>query len=219
MGSGPGQNATVEEILASIRQAIAEDDAKRAVSRPEQSPGMDAEVQVEFVTHGGSTEIAMEEAAIAAVEADATADMQETAGGDLSGDVPEVIGQAIDQAIDGVRAEIEAERATFAGRYARAGFHNTVPRAASRPLSSTARRQMTAIPRPPTLLSNGPDEQVSASFDRLAKAMISGDGTKLDSAVEEVLRPMLKTWLDTNLPQLVERLVREEIERVSRGRR
>jgi len=29
---------------------------------------------------------------------------------------------------------------------------------------------------------------------------------------------MLKTWLDENLPDMVERLVRAEIERVSRGR-
>jgi cell pole-organizing protein PopZ len=33
-----------------------------------------------------------------------------------------------------------------------------------------------------------------------------------------MLRPMLKVWLDDNLPGLVERLVRAEIERVSRGR-
>ncbi|MGN6461286.1 MAG: PopZ family protein, partial [Pseudolabrys sp.] len=29
---------------------------------------------------------------------------------------------------------------------------------------------------------------------------------------------MLKSWLDDNLPSLVERIVRAEIERVSRGR-
>jgi len=34
-----------------------------------------------------------------------------------------------------------------------------------------------------------------------------------------MLRPMLKSWLDDNLPSLVERLVRSEIERVSRGGR
>ena len=34
----------------------------------------------------------------------------------------------------------------------------------------------------------------------------------------EMLRPMLKSWLDDNLPAMVERLVRAEIERVSRGR-
>ena len=33
------------------------------------------------------------------------------------------------------------------------------------------------------------------------------------------LRPMLQEWLDDNLPRLVERLVREEIERVARGGR
>jgi len=36
--------------------------------------------------------------------------------------------------------------------------------------------------------------------------------------VREMLAPLLKTWLDDNLPRLVERLVRTEIERVSRGR-
>ena len=35
---------------------------------------------------------------------------------------------------------------------------------------------------------------------------------------QDMLRPMLKGWLDDNLPNLVERLVRDEIERVSRGR-
>jgi hypothetical protein len=37
--------------------------------------------------------------------------------------------------------------------------------------------------------------------------------------VREMLKPMLKAWLDDNLPILVERLVRTEIERVARGGR
>jgi uncharacterized protein len=37
--------------------------------------------------------------------------------------------------------------------------------------------------------------------------------------VRDMLRPMVKTWLDDNLPTLVERLVREEIQRVARGRK
>jgi hypothetical protein len=40
----------------------------------------------------------------------------------------------------------------------------------------------------------------------------------LEDLVREMLAPLLKTWLDDNLPGLVERLVRAEIERVSRGR-
>ena len=38
-----------------------------------------------------------------------------------------------------------------------------------------------------------------------------------DEMAEEMLRPMLQDWLDNNLPTLVEKLVREEIERVARG--
>ena len=37
--------------------------------------------------------------------------------------------------------------------------------------------------------------------------------------MREMLRPMLKSWLDDNLPSLVERLVRAEIQRVARGAR
>jgi cell pole-organizing protein PopZ len=40
-----------------------------------------------------------------------------------------------------------------------------------------------------------------------------------DDIAAEILRPMLQDWLDNNLPTLVERLVREEIERVVRGDR
>src|SRR6266487_2021693 len=39
-----------------------------------------------------------------------------------------------------------------------------------------------------------------------------------EELVSELLRPMLKAWLDDNLPAIVERLVRAEIERVSRAR-
>ena len=38
----------------------------------------------------------------------------------------------------------------------------------------------------------------------------------LEETAAEILRPMLRQWLDAHLPSIVERLVREEIERVSR---
>jgi uncharacterized protein len=40
----------------------------------------------------------------------------------------------------------------------------------------------------------------------------------LEDVVRETLRPMLNSWLDENLPGLVERMVRAEIERAIRGR-
>lgn len=41
-----------------------------------------------------------------------------------------------------------------------------------------------------------------------------GPAVSLEEIVREEVRPMLKGWLDTNLPAIVERLVRAEIERV-----
>ena len=40
----------------------------------------------------------------------------------------------------------------------------------------------------------------------------------LEDVVREMLRPLLKQWLDDNLPQIVEASVREEVERIARGR-
>jgi len=40
----------------------------------------------------------------------------------------------------------------------------------------------------------------------------------LEDVVRETLRPMPKSWLDENLPRLVEQMVQAEIERVARGR-
>ena len=57
-----------------------------------------------------------------------------------------------------------------------------------------------------------------ASFQALANAMVAqmgGDAGMQDRA-QDLLRPMLRQWLDDNLPSMVERLVREEIERVAR---
>ena len=49
--------------------------------------------------------------------------------------------------------------------------------------------------------------------------MLSNNARTLEDLVKEMLRPMLKSWLDDNLPGMVERIVKAEIERVSRGGR
>ncbi len=43
---------------------------------------------------------------------------------------------------------------------------------------------------------------------------VRSGGPTIEDIVREELRPLLKAWLDTNLPPMVERLVRAEIERV-----
>jgi len=75
------------------------------------------------------------------------------------------------------------------------------------------------------LLSDASERVSASAFDSLVASMSAqtaiGNGDKtLEQLVKELLRPLLKQWLDTHLPDVVERMVREEIERVAaRARR
>ena len=69
----------------------------------------------------------------------------------------------------------------------------------------------------PSIVSEQIGRQVAASFSELSEALAARNRRNLDEMAEEMLRPMLQDWLDSNLPTLVERLVREEIERIARG--
>jgi hypothetical protein len=70
-----------------------------------------------------------------------------------------------------------------------------------------------------SLISAGAGEQVARSFQDLAVAVDEAERRSYEEIAADLLRPMLQEWLDENLPTLVERLVREEIERVARGNR
>ena len=76
--------------------------------------------------------------------------------------------------------------------------------------------EQVAMDRP--LLSRSATAAVDTAFASLTHTVLSQNARTLDDLVKDMLRPMLKSWLDDNLPSLVERLVRAEIERVSRGR-
>lgn len=69
---------------------------------------------------------------------------------------------------------------------------------------------------PAGLLEPETDAAVASGFKQLEQAL-AAQGRSIDELTDDILRPMVKTWLDDNLPQLVERLVREEIQRVARG--
>ena len=67
------------------------------------------------------------------------------------------------------------------------------------------------------LLSRMAEASVSEAFGRLSAARAPSQPQTVEDLMKEMLRPMLKVWLDENLPALVERLVKAEIERVTRG--
>jgi cell pole-organizing protein PopZ len=67
------------------------------------------------------------------------------------------------------------------------------------------------------LLSREATAAVGSAFSTLTETVKKHEPT-LEDVVRETLRPMLKSWLDENLPRLVELMVQAEIERVARGR-
>ncbi|MCZ4273168.1 DUF2497 domain-containing protein [Maritalea porphyrae] len=70
------------------------------------------------------------------------------------------------------------------------------------------------------LLEPATQAAASSAFSQLdALTLSGGNGQTVEDLIREMLRPMLKGWLDENLPGVVEKLVQREIERVSRGNR
>jgi len=69
------------------------------------------------------------------------------------------------------------------------------------------------------LISSSTASSVASHFEALAASVFLNDEGMLRQYAQEMMRPMLKQWLDDNLPTIVERLVRAEIERVARGGR
>ncbi len=77
-----------------------------------------------------------------------------------------------------------------------------------------------------SIISSASADAATAAFAKLnhaADTPAPGSGAQLwvgartiEQVVEDLMRPMLKTWLDQNLPRLVERLVEKELARMAR---
>jgi uncharacterized protein len=67
------------------------------------------------------------------------------------------------------------------------------------------------------LISSGAEKSVTAAFQTLLASRFARHGDVIIDLTREMLRPMLKAWLEANLPALVERLVTAEIEWITRS--
>ena len=72
------------------------------------------------------------------------------------------------------------------------------------------------------LVSDAAAEASGASIAQLAHAVsreramhLGNQGITLEQLVREICTPLLKQWLDSNLPYMVERIVKQEIERIA----
>jgi cell pole-organizing protein PopZ len=97
-------------------------------------------------------------------------------------------------------------------------FAETAARASHRPVFEAPVFETPTAPQK-DILSQSTVSAVESAFNTLAHTVLSNNARTLEDLVKEMLRPMLKSWLDDNLPGLVERIVKAEIERVSRGGR
>lgn len=71
----------------------------------------------------------------------------------------------------------------------------------------------------PTLVSDRAAEAAASAFGKLSQVVaMPAEGRTLEDVVRELLRPLLQQWLDDHLPAIVEQAVQAEVERIARGR-
>jgi hypothetical protein len=192
---------SIDEILASIRRSIVpEDDAGKPPSRKPPSRKAVAAVLTAPVPPGAKSRRGDDETVCNGANGAAAESISHAAGtaGRADGDDD---GAARPHG-DGESAGVGAGRDdlnTGSGDDAATGAAATGPLAADAPL-----------------LSQRATVAVDVAFNSLTHTMLSHNPRTLEDLVRDMLRPMLKAWLDDNLPAMVERLVRAEIERVSR---
>ncbi|NQZ14192.1 MAG: DUF2497 domain-containing protein [Alphaproteobacteria bacterium] len=75
-------------------------------------------------------------------------------------------------------------------------------------------------PTPSSILSENAQAATMSSLSKLVGGMPLNrrgyDGVTLEDIVRELLNPMLRDWMDTNLPPMVERIVQKELEKLAR---
>jgi uncharacterized protein len=86
------------------------------------------------------------------------------------------------------------------------------------PEAAPVRPSGRALAEPTMLASEATAAAASAAFGRLGESLLTRalNDRPIEDLTRDLLRGMLKQWLDENLPDMVERLVREEIARVAR---
>jgi uncharacterized protein len=252
--SAKAQEPSMEEILASIRRIIADDEAKppsaekasspEAAARPEKSDAAAPAARPPFMNDIPPSAIPAAQAAAAkaatppvppAAEPAAAPEVSNSqddidamlAGLDEATSEAEIRPPLPDSEVFELTDEMAVPEAPPPSRV----FHRIEPdddlefaetaavRAAHRqPVFEPPPLESIAPPPPQQILSRSTVSAVESAFNTLANTVLSNNARTLEDLVKEMLRPMLKSWLDDNLPGLVERIVKAEIERVSRGR-
>jgi hypothetical protein len=212
------QEPSMEEILASIRRIIADDDANKTTARapeppkpeppkPESPPAPPVHVEPPAAMSRPMFEeppAAAQNSFVSEGVADQAADIL-----DLTESMAAPAPEPVAAMPSPVPAPAPAPQFQTIDGSSDIGFADASERPAPPPAYDDMRNR---------LMSGHTSAAVDSAFNALAQTVLVQNARTLEDLVREMLRPMLRTWLDDNLPGMVERLVRAEIERVSRGR-
>jgi hypothetical protein len=224
----------MEEILASIRRIIADDEAKPAAAEKPASPAAAAKPAVMKDIPPSAIAPAPKPVAVPKPAPPPPPPAPEPAASNNQDDIDAMLASldAATPEADIRPATPEADVFELTDEMAlpdpappAAAFNKVEPQDDIEFTEAKASRRQPAY-EPPfesaparPILSHSTVSAVESAFNSLANTVLSNNARTLEDLVKEMLRPMLKSWLDDNLPGLVERIVKAEIERVSRGGR
>jgi cell pole-organizing protein PopZ len=212
--------SSMEEILASIRKIISEDEAKPSALRPTITPLPETPKPVNNV----SRLFAEEQPATAAADEGEATIVEELIVEPTQAEPDDAPPEPVAPDAEDPTLSFPRYRADEPEPETEPAPRRTItiePAAAVEAALSTpdwTPPEPRSLQQQPTLLSARADAAVASAFNHLAGTILATNSRTIEQMAEEMMRPMLKEWLDDNLPPLVERLVREEIERVSRRR-
>ena len=195
----------MEEILASIRRIIADDDASKTAKPAAPAPVISTRPGLPPAPPPPAAANSQDE--VDAMLAKLDVRSAEPPATDVLDLTEEMAAPASNQAA--FRTIDASSDVVFTDR-------PSDPPAEPAPRIEESRRA--AAPPDAALISASTVAAVDSAFNALAHTVIGQNARTLEDLVKEMLRPLLKSWLDDNLPGVVDRMVRAEIERVSRGR-
>ncbi|HEY0599583.1 DUF2497 domain-containing protein [Brevundimonas sp.] len=199
------QEPTMEEILASIRRIISEDDAPAETAPAAAAPAEDEP----------------EEAEVSPALMDETPSMQEADGSEE--DVLELTDTYEAPAAESIGDLDVSPAETDVDPFPVEAVSESVFAPEPEHPSDTASHA--AATGYDTLVGESAAASAASAFAGLASSLKKSEpmepttpsGPTLDELARSLLRPMLKEWLDANLPGIVEAQVRKEVERIARN--
>jgi len=209
------QEPTMEEILASIRRIISEDDEGEEAASSEEAP-----VEAEGAPESASEpvdEVEAEEEVMELTDMIVEEPVDEPEAEPVAEPEPEAEPEVEAEDVMELEAAPEPTPEPVIEKVVEndIDFGDPMPMAEPEPEPEV---DVLPVEEDGALISGATEVAAAAAFGELASSMItsSGESRTLEGLVGDMLRPMLKDWMDKNLPDLVEQMVREEIERVAR---